>query len=81
MSRRNAEYDNLIVLSMYETVSLKQAGDEDVVLNKSENEWNCKPPGEGSVSTLLSLIKLFPIKVWVKNSGTTIHVHQNWTTK
>ena len=38
MSRRNAEYDNLIVLSTYETVSLKQAGDEDVVLNKSENE-------------------------------------------
>lgn len=38
MSRRNAEYGNLTVLSVYETVSLKWAGDEDAVLNKSGNE-------------------------------------------
>lgn len=38
MSRRNAECDNLTVLSMYETVSLKRAGDEDAVLNKFGNE-------------------------------------------
>lgn len=60
MSRRNAEYDNLTVLWMYETVSLKWAGDEDAVLNNFGNEWNCKAPGEGSMALYSHWWSCFP---------------------